>query len=137
MGEGAAGRMRIAWKCVPAEQAQGRDHIDATPAEFAATMGYDRRRYQSPSEFFAFHSGPWIHELHAALAEMLDRHRSVLSIGSGECEHEVPFVLEGYDILASDVVDSGARSCPPLSLASFPECLTSSSPVPSAHSTTC
>ena len=102
--------MRIGWKCVPAEQAQGRDSIDATSAEFAESMGYGTRQYDTPADFLAFHSSPWIRELHAALAELLDRHRSVLSVGSGECEHEVPFVLDGYDILASDVVDSGALS---------------------------
>jgi SAM-dependent methyltransferase len=99
--------MRVGSKCIPAEQAQGRAGVDSTPAEFAATMGYGNRRYDSPAEFLTFHSGSWIRELHQVLAELLDVRRSVLSIGSGECEHEVPFVLEGYDIVASDVVDSG------------------------------
>jgi len=110
VGQGAAGLMRVGWKCVPIGQGDGRDVIDANPAEFAETMGYGTRRYESRTDFFAFHSGTWVLELRVALAELLDRHRSVLSLGSGECEHEVPFVLQGYDILASDVVDTGTST---------------------------
>jgi len=73
-------------------------------------MGYGTRQYTSRADFFAFHSGTWVRELHEVLRELLDRRRSVISIGSGECEHEIPFVLEGYDILTTDVVDSAAQT---------------------------
>jgi SAM-dependent methyltransferase len=103
--------MRAGWKCVTAGDGSQRGDVDATPAEFSDTMGYGTRHYDSASGFIAFHSGAWVWELHQALAELLDRSRSVLSIGSGECEHEVPFVLEGYDIVASDVVESATDTC--------------------------
>ena len=101
--------MRVGWKCVPAAEAASQD-VDRTPDEFARSMGYGKRRYASEAEFFRVHGAAWIAELHDALRELLDKKRAVLSIGSGECEHEVPFVREGYDVLASDLVDAAAEA---------------------------
>jgi SAM-dependent methyltransferase len=96
-------------KCVPVAAAASQD-VDRTPNEFARSMGYGERRYASQAEFFRVHGAAWIAELHDALEELLDRERAVLSIGSGECEHEIPFVQEGYDVVASDLVDSSAET---------------------------
>jgi SAM-dependent methyltransferase len=101
--------MRIASKCVAALNGQPRA-IDATPDDFARSMGYACRRYATVEEFRASHSSSWELELHTVLRELLVRNRSVLSIGSGECEHEIPFVLDGYDILSTDVTVSAAES---------------------------
>jgi len=73
-------------------------------------MGYGRRRYGSAEEFLGAHASAWVAELHQVLAELLDRARTVLSIGSGECEHELPFVLDGYQILATDLVESAQET---------------------------
>src|SRR4051812_32071823 len=101
--------MRIASKCVAASDRQSHA-VDATADDFARTMGYGSRRYATVEEFRASHSSSWELELHEVLRELLVRNRSVLSIGSGECEHEIPFVLDGYDILSSDVTASAAES---------------------------
>jgi SAM-dependent methyltransferase len=101
--------MRIASKCL-ATTVTAAAHIDQTAEEFAETMGYGSRTYDSPAQFLEAHAQDWVRELHAVFRELLDPQRSVLSIGSGECEHEIPFVLEGYDILSTDVVDSAAES---------------------------
>jgi len=96
--------------CVSTESVAGRRGLDATPSEFAETMAYGSREYRSPAEFLAAHEAAWISDLQAVLRELLDPKRSVLSVGSGECEHEVPLVLAGYDIIASDVVDSAGEA---------------------------
>jgi len=101
--------MRVGWKCVPATDAANQD-VDSTPDEFARSMGYDKRRYVSQAEFIQIHDAAFNAELHDALGQLLDKTRAVLSIGSGECEHEIPFVREGYDILASDLVDAAAEA---------------------------
>lgn len=101
--------MRIGRKCVRADTV-GRSGIDASADEFAETMGYSSRRYASQAEFLRFHSGVTTVELNGVLRELLDRSRSILSIGSGEGEHELPFALEGYNILATDIVDSASQT---------------------------
>jgi SAM-dependent methyltransferase len=72
---------------------------------FAAHMRYDRGSAVSREAFLAAATEPWIVELRAALRELLDPRRAVLSVGSGRGEHEVALHLEGYDIVASDLVD--------------------------------
>ena len=37
---------------------------------------------------------PWVVELHETLAELLTRDRTILSLGSGQGEYEVPGVLD-------------------------------------------
>lgn len=101
--------MRMASKCLAAAGAVS-GQMDATPSEFAQTMGYGSRTYESPAQFLELHARDWVRELHDVFRELLDRRRTVLSIGSGECEHEIPFVLDGYDILSTDVVPSAAES---------------------------
>ena len=101
--------MRVGWKCVPGADAASQE-MDCSPAEFARSMGYGRRRYASQAEFFQVHGADWIRELHDALDELLDKKRAVLSVGSGECEHEIPFVRDGYDVLASDLVDAAEEA---------------------------
>ena len=100
--------MRIASKCMAAA-GSGAGHIDRTAEEFAQTMGYGRS-YESAAQFLRVHARDWIQELHQVFRELLERDRAVLSIGSGECEHEIPFVLDGYDILSTDVVASATES---------------------------
>jgi len=100
--------MRIASKCMAIAVSEAA-HLDRTPEEFARTMGYGRS-YESAAQFLQLHTHDWIQELHQVFRELLERDRAVLSIGSGECEHEIPFVLEGYDILSTDVVASATES---------------------------
>jgi len=99
--------MRLASKCVPLVYGSTAK-LDVSPEEFAQTMRYGARRYADADEFFSRHSAPWIEQLHAALEELLEPGREVVSLGSGECEHEIPFVVRGYAILASDLVPGAA-----------------------------
>ena len=101
--------MRLASKCQPTSDGLAA-HLDQTAEEFAQTMGYGGRTYESPAQFLEAHAHDWVRELHAVFRELLDPTRAVLSIGSGECEHEIPFVLDGYDILSTDVVASATES---------------------------
>ena len=82
----------------------GSAHVDREPEEFAATMEYGARSYASGEEFLAAHDHRWVHELHVAYAELLDRDRTILGVGSGEGEHEVLLLRAGFDVIASDVV---------------------------------
>jgi SAM-dependent methyltransferase len=109
MGAVDAERMRVASKCL-ATTGRVPGHIDRTAEEFARTMGYGSRTYESQAEFLRAHAQDWVRELHEVFRELLDPGRTVLSIGSGECEHEIPFVLDGYDILSTDVVASASES---------------------------
>jgi SAM-dependent methyltransferase len=72
---------------------------------FAAHMRYDQETVASREAFLATTAQPWVIEVRAALRELLDPDRAALSIGSGRGEHEVALHLEGYDIVASDLVD--------------------------------
>jgi SAM-dependent methyltransferase len=101
--------MRLASKCL-ATTGTVAGHVDRTVDDFARTMGYGSRTYESPAHFLQAHAQEWVRELHQVFRELLDPKRAVLSIGAGECEHEIPFVLEGYDILSTDVVASAAES---------------------------
>lgn len=106
--------MRVGHKYV----ADDRAGIDRDADQYAATMGYRPGRHASPEDFLAAHDQRWVHELHAALADLLDPQRTVLCIGSGEGEHEVLLHLDGYDVIATDVVpgvlDDAARLFPGL-----------------------
>src|SRR5437763_16203854 len=86
-----------------------RTSVDRTAAEFAATAGYGGRAYATRDDFLRVLATPWIAEFHEALGELLEPTRSVLSTGSGECEHEIPFVLAGYRIVASDIAPQAFR----------------------------
>ncbi len=97
--------MRHGYKCIRFEVgAARRTDVDRTGAEFAETMRYGARRYEDRDDFLRAHSADWVLELREALKDVLEKERTVLSIGSGECEHEIPLVLEGYQIQASDLV---------------------------------
>ena len=106
--------MRVGHKYV----ADDRAGIDRDADQYAATMGYRPGRHASPEDFLAAHDQRWVHELHDALADLLDPQRTVLCIGSGEGEHEVLLHLDGYDVIATDVVpgvlDDAARLFPGL-----------------------
>lgn len=97
--------------------------IDSDAAGYAATMGYEPRRFQSAEEFIAAHDARWVRELHAVLAELLERDRVVLGLGSGEGEHEVLLHRDGFDVIATDVVpgvlDEAARLFPSLRTQTF------------------
>ena len=86
--------------------AVARRTIDATVEEFAAGMRYDALRFDDADAFLEHFGEPWILELHEALRSLLDRERSVIGLGSGCGEHEVLLFRAGYDVTASDVVDS-------------------------------
>lgn len=97
--------MRRGYKCIRVRRGEAaRTDVDRTVDEFAATMAYGERRYASRDAFLEHFRVDWILELHAALKDLLVKERTVLSLGSGECEHEIPFFLEGYSIVGSDVV---------------------------------
>ena len=90
---------------VPRAQAR-RQTLDATPDEFADTMDYRRTAFRTREEFLQRAAVEWVRELHEVFAELLVRGRSVLSLGSGQGEHDVPLRLAGYDVTASDIVPS-------------------------------
>jgi SAM-dependent methyltransferase len=100
--------MRIACKCVPSTDG-ARGHVDRTAEDFARTMGYGRT-YDSQEHFLEAHAHDWVRELHDVFRELLDPKRAILSLGSGECEHEIPFVLAGYDVVSTDVVASAQET---------------------------
>jgi SAM-dependent methyltransferase len=98
-------RMAISWVDVPAGEA-GRDAALPHDAEgFAEQMGYTA--IADRDAFLARAGAPWIAELNGDLRELLEPGRAVLSVGSGQGEHEVPLHLDGFDVTASDLV-SGA-----------------------------
>ena len=103
-------RMRVGYKYVPADEGGSvRTEVDSTPEEFAETMAYESGRYRSAEDFLAQHSDRWVLELHEALRDLLDKDRTVLSIGSGAGEHEALLAQEGYDIVASDIVEEAMK----------------------------
>ena len=108
--------MRVGHKYVES----GAEHcgIDHDAVAFSATMGYAPRRFESRQAFLEAHDARWVRELHTALADVLSPDRTVLSLGSGEGEHEVLLHEAGYDVIASDVVpgvlDEAARLFPHL-----------------------
>lgn len=77
--------------------------LPVTAAEFREMLGYDSQKLRTRDEFLAFAAKPWVEELREALLPLLDRERSILSVGSGKGEHEVPLFLQGFDITASDL----------------------------------
>lgn len=78
--------------------------LPAGAEELATQMSYEREATTSREQFLAAADERWIVELRGVLRELLDPARAVLSIGSGRGEHEVPLHLEGYDIVASEIV---------------------------------
>ena len=98
--------MRLAYDYVdlPA-QAEAATSMPASEREFGESLGYAELRFSSREEFLAYARQPWIEDLRVVLREFLEPGRSVLSVGSGKGEHEVPLFLDGYDITASDIVE--------------------------------
>ena len=86
------------------EAGTGRTTLDSSEEDFAETMHYEGFRFETPEEFIAYCDEPWRREVRDALQDLLSPDRSVLSVGSGLGEHELPFHLEGYDIVASDLL---------------------------------
>jgi SAM-dependent methyltransferase len=98
--------MRLAHSYVDAADARaGQLTLPAGAGEFATQMSYAREAAPTREAFLAAAGERWMVELRGVLAELMARDRSVLSIGSGRGEHEVPLHLAGFDIVASDVVD--------------------------------
>ena len=79
--------------------------LPAGREQLATHMSYEREVFASREAFLAAANERWIAELRGVLRELLEPGRAVLSIGSGRGEHEVPLHLEGYDIVASELVD--------------------------------
>lgn len=97
--------MRKAYKPVLVElNQQVRTSVDQTVEDFASTMHYGETPFPSREDFLNAHGSDWEMELHYALKDLLEPSRSVLGLGSGECEHEIRFFMEGYNIAGSDVV---------------------------------
>jgi SAM-dependent methyltransferase len=86
------------------DEGPARTTLDVTPVDFAETMRYRTDKFETEDDFLAYCKGGWRPEVHEALARVLRRERSILSIGSGLGEHEVPFARAGYDITASEIV---------------------------------
>ncbi|MCH7562957.1 MAG: hypothetical protein IH968_03935 [Gemmatimonadetes bacterium] len=68
-------------------------------------MRYGEQTFLDQQEFLQILEAPWVVELNQALGGILTPDRSILSVGSGLGEHEIPFHLDGYDITASDIVE--------------------------------
>lgn len=81
-----------------------RTTIDSNAAEIAETMSYGKLEASTAEEYLAHYDSAYEREVHAALLDLLDRERTIIAIGSGECEIEIPFFLEGYSIVGSDLV---------------------------------
>jgi hypothetical protein len=97
--------MRLGHSYVDAGDARARQTtLPTDSAGFAAQMRYERDATDSPDAFLAATDERWVVELRVALRDLLEPGRSVLSIGSGRGEHEVPLHTAGYDIVASEVV---------------------------------
>ncbi len=97
--------MRLGHKYVEVEADEpARTGLDSTPDDHRESNVYDELRFDTRDEFLAYCEQEWIVELREALERLLDKDRSVLSLGSGKGEHEVPLFLDGYDIAASDIV---------------------------------
>jgi SAM-dependent methyltransferase len=115
-------RIAYSWIDVPAGT-QVQERIPSSAEGFAQSMDYDSTRYATREDLMAHASHRWIAELRAVLREMLDRRRSVLSVGSGKCEHEAPLAEEGFDITASDLqlesVEDARRLVPELKVMQF------------------
>jgi SAM-dependent methyltransferase len=96
--------MRLAYSYlhVPST-ARVRTDLAATAGEFHEALAYDEVALRSQEDFAAFAAEPWVAELGAALRGLLSKERSILSLGSGKGEHEVPLFLDGFDITASDL----------------------------------
>ena len=90
---------------MPRHTDAARRTIDSTVEEFAVGMGYEALRFEDSEAFLAHFCERWVLELHEELRSILARDRTVLGIGSGCGEHEVMLFREGYDVIASDVVD--------------------------------
>ena len=98
--------MRLAHSYVDAADARAeQETLPAGAGEFATHMGYARDAAPTREAFLAAADERWMVELRDALAELLARDRSVLSVGSGRGEHEVSLHLAGFDIVASDVIE--------------------------------
>lgn len=97
--------MRVAHKYIETHEREGSGAavpVPRTAAEFRARLAYDPLTAEG---LLALTQVPWVAELHQVLRELLKRDRSVLSVGSGQGEHELPFFLDGYDITASDLLE--------------------------------
>lgn len=98
-----ARNMRVAHKYIETHQREDSGAaVPRTAEEFKARLAYEPL---TADELLALTQIPWVAELHQVLRELLQPGRSVLSIGSGQGEHELPFFLEGYDITASDLLE--------------------------------
>jgi hypothetical protein len=98
--------MRLAHSYVDAADARA-DQVTLPDGagELATHMSYAREAAATREAFLAGCGERWMVELREALGELLARDRSVLSVGSGRGEHEVPLHLAGFDIVASDVIE--------------------------------
>jgi cyclopropane fatty-acyl-phospholipid synthase-like methyltransferase len=98
--------MRLGHSYVEVGDARAAQTMLPTGREQLAThMSYEREMFASREAFLAAANERWIAELRDVLRELLEPARAVLSVGSGRGEHEVPLHLEGYDIVASELVD--------------------------------
>jgi SAM-dependent methyltransferase len=96
--------MRLAHSYVEAGDARAAQVTLPTDAgQHATHMAYEP--VATREAFLAAAGERWMVELRAALRELMAPDRSVLSIGSGRGEHEVPLHLAGYDVVASDVIE--------------------------------
>jgi SAM-dependent methyltransferase len=96
--------MRRGFKLVRvAEGDLTRSAEDRSITDFVDTMRYGNRTYATRNAYLEHYSHRWIRELRGAIRTFLSKDRKVLSIGSGECEFEVPLHLEGFQIVGSDV----------------------------------
>jgi SAM-dependent methyltransferase len=76
-------------------------NVPASAEEFRQSMGYEQLGREQLLERTRV---PWVAELHETLAKLLRKDRAILSLGSGQGEHEIAFFVKGYEITASDIV---------------------------------
>lgn len=89
--------MRLGHAYVPEAAATGT--LPADPDAFRAHLAY------APiDDFSALTDQRWVRELHAALMDLLEPTRTVLSLGSGKGEHELLLHRAGIPVTASELL---------------------------------
>lgn len=96
-------RLAHSYVDLPAQRAT-HTSLATTAEEFHEVLDYDAQRFETREGFLAaFAARGWVEELGVALRPLLERDRTILSLGSGKGEHEVLLFLDGYGITASDL----------------------------------
>lgn len=106
--------MRIGYKYPIVDKTVENMHltVDSSVKEFAKTQKYINHasKFSDQESFLANFQNRANKELNEILNKLLKKERTILGIGSGFGEHEIPFYLGGYNITASDIVIEPLRT---------------------------